>query len=276
MTINCRGTLLSLTEPKVMGIINLTPDSFFDGGKYDTEAAVLRQVEQMLHDGADIIDIGGMSSRPGAPIIDVDEELERVLPHVESILQYFPNAIISIDTIHAKTAEETLQAGAHIINDISAGRYDGTMLATVAKYKAPYIIMHMQGMPTDMQQNPEYDNVLTEIVEFIREREQACKLAGITDVIIDPGFGFGKTVEHNYSLLRNLRSFEMFNLPILAGASRKSMICKVLSVNPDKALNGTTVVNTMALLNGANLLRVHDVKEAVEAVKIYKAYADKH
>lgn len=272
MTINCRGTLLNLAEPKVMGILNLTPDSFFDGGKYDSDAAILKQVEQMLHDGADIIDIGGMSSRPGATIISAEEELQRVLPHVQAIVKQFPQAIISIDTIHAKTADETLQAGAHIINDISAGRYDAAMLSTVAQYKAPYIMMHMQGMPADMQQNPEYDNVLTEVIEFTRQRVAVCMAAGIIDVIIDPGFGFGKTVEHNYKLLRNMRSFEMFSLPILAGVSRKSMICKVLGVNPDKALNGTTAVNTLALLNGAHILRVHDVKEAVEAVKIYKAY----
>lgn len=272
MTINCRGTLLNLAEPKVMGILNLTPDSFFDGGKYDSDAAILKQVEQMLHNGAAIIDIGGMSSRPGATIISAEEELQRVLPHVQAIAKQFPQAVISIDTIHAKTASETLQAGAHIINDISAGRYDAAMLSTVAQYKAPYIIMHMQGMPADMQQNPEYDNVLTEVIEFARQRVAACMAAGIIDVIIDPGFGFGKTVEHNYKLLRNMRSFEMFSLPILAGVSRKSMICKVLGVNPDKALNGTTAVNTLALLNGAHILRVHDVKEAVEAVKIYKAY----
>lgn len=272
MKINCRGALLNLAGPKVMGILNLTPDSFFDGGKYDSDNAVLKQAEQMLHDGADIIDIGGMSSRPGAAIISAEAELQRILPHVQAIVEHFPQAIISIDTIYAKTASETLQIGAHIINDISAGRYDAAMLSTLTKYKAPYIIMHMQGMPADMQQNPTYDNVLTEVIEFTRQRVAACKAAGITDVIIDPGFGFGKTVAHNYNLLRNLRSFEMFNLPVLAGVSRKSMICKVLGVNPDKALNGTTAANTLALLNGAHILRVHDVKEAVEAVNIYEAY----
>lgn len=271
MTINCRGTLLNLTQPVVMGILNLTPDSFYDGGKY-SDADVLKQVEQMLHDGAGIIDIGGMSSRPGAAVISADEELQRILPHIQAIVKQFPQAIVSIDTIHAKTASETLQAGAHIINDISAGRYDAEMLNTVAEYKAPYIAMHMQGLPADMQHSPQYSNVLVELMEFMRERIAACKAAGITDVIIDPGFGFGKTVEHNYTLLRNLRSFDVFNLPILAGVSRKSMICKVLGVNPDKALNGTTAANTLALLNGAQILRVHDVKEAVEAVKIYKAY----
>ena len=271
MTINCRGTLLSLDTPKVMGILNLTPDSFYDGGKY-TDANTLKQVEQMLTDGADIIDIGGMSSRPGAAIISADEELQRILPQVQAIAKEFPQAVISIDTIHAKTADETLQAGAHIINDIAAGRYDAQMLATVAKHRAPYIIMHMQGMPADMQRDPQYGNVLTEVIEFMRERVAACKEAGIIDVIIDPGYGFGKTVQHNYTLLRNQRNFEMFNLPILAGVSRKSMVCKVLGVNPDNALNGTTAVNTLALLNGANLLRVHDVKEAVEAVKIIAAY----
>jgi dihydropteroate synthase len=254
-----------------MGILNLTPDSFYDGGKY-TNANTLKQVEQMLADGADIIDIGGMSSRPGAAIISPAEELQRILPHVQAIAKEFPKAVISIDTIHAQTADETLQAGAHIINDIAAGRYDADMLTTVARHHAPYIIMHMQGMPANMQRDPQYANVLTEVLEFMRQRLAACKAAGITDVIIDPGYGFGKTVEHNYTLLRHQRSFDMFNLPILAGVSRKSMVCKVLGINPVKALNGTTAVNTLALLNGANILRVHDVKEAVEAVKIVAAY----
>lgn len=271
MTINCRGTLLNLDTPKIMGILNLTPDSFFDGGRH-SDGNALQQVEQMLLDGADIIDIGGMSSRPGAAIISADDELQRVLPYVQSIVRHFPQATISIDTIHAKTAAETIQAGAHIINDISAGRYDADMLPTVAKHKVPYVIMHMQGMPADMQQNPQYNDVLIEVIEFMRERVAACVAAGITDVVIDPGFGFGKTVAHNYTLLRNLRNFDVFNLPILAGVSRKSMVCKVLGVNPNKALNGTTAANTLALLNGANLLRVHDVKEAVEAIKIYTAY----
>lgn len=274
MTINCRGTLLHFDTPKVMGILNLTPDSFFDGGKY-SDSNVLQQVEQMLTEGADIIDIGGMSSRPGAAIISADEELQRILPKVQAIVKYFPQATISIDTIHAQTADETLQAGAHIINDIAAGRYDADMLATVAKHHAPYIIMHMQGMPTTMQSNPHYHNVLVEVIGFLHERLEACKEAGIIDVILDPGFGFGKTVTHNYNLLRNLTSFESLGLPILAGVSRKSMVCKVLSVNPDKALNGTTAVNTLALLNGANLLRVHDVKEAVEAIKLVAAYKQK-
>lgn len=255
-----------------MGILNLTPDSFFDGGHYDSEKSILKQVEKMLHQGAAVIDIGGMSSKPGAQIITVEEELQRIMPSLHNIRMYFPDAIISVDTIHATVAEQALQAGAHIINDISAGRLDEAMIPTVAKYKAPYVIMHMQGLPDNMQQTPTYTNVLTEVTDFFAERIATCTQAGITDIVLDPGFGFGKTVQHNYALLRNLKYLAQFNLPLLAGASRKSMICKVLGVNPDKALNGTTAVNTLALLNGANILRVHDVKEAIESVKIMNAY----
>ena len=226
----------------------------------------------MLHQGAAVIDIGGMSTKPGAEVITPDAELARIMPHLQNIIRHFPDAIISVDTVHAKVALQALQAGAHIINDISAGRLDAAMISIVAKYKAPYVIMHMQGMPNSMQQNPTYNNVLTEVTDFFAERIAACMHAGITDIVLDPGFGFGKTVEHNYTLLRNLKYLAQFNLPLLAGVSRKSMICKVLGVNPDKALNGTTAVNTLALLNGANILRVHDVKEAVEAIKIVAAY----
>jgi dihydropteroate synthase len=272
MTINCRGTLLNLSNPIVMGILNLTPDSFFDGGHYNGEKSVLKQVEKMLHEGAAVIDIGGMSTKPGAEVITPDAELARIMPHLQNIIRHFPDAIISVDTVHAKVALQALQAGAHLINDISAGRLDTAMIPTVAKYKAPYVIMHMQGMPNNMQQNPTYNNVLTEVTDFLAERIAACMQAGITDIVLDPGFGFGKTVEHNYTLLRNLKYLAQLNLPLLAGVSRKSMICKVLGVNPDKALNGTTAVNTLALLNGANILRVHDVKEAVETIKIVAAY----
>ncbi len=271
MTINCRGHLMDFSRPKVMGILNITPDSFYDGGRLTDEEAVLKQAEKMLAGGADILDIGGMSSRPGAEIISAAEELGRVLPHVTNILARFPQAILSIDTVHASVAEACLKAGAHIINDISAGRIDAAMLTTVARHWAPYIIMHMQGLPNTMQQNPVYENVITEVMDFFAERINAGRQAGILDIVIDPGFGFGKTVEHNYTLLRNLGYFGNLGLPVLAGVSRKSMICKVLKVNPEHALNGTTAVNTIALLNGAHILRVHDVKEAVEVVKITEA-----
>lgn len=271
MTINCRGKLLDLSTPQVMGILNLTPDSFYDGGKFLSEDAALKEADKILLQGAAIIDIGGMSSRPGAELISTEEELKRVMPHLLNILRHFPEAILSIDTIHAEVAGEALKAGAHIINDISGGRFDERMLEVVAKHKAPIIIMHMPGTPDKMQQNPHYENVVTEVMDFFMQRIKAGTDAGITDVIIDPGFGFGKTVEHNYMLLRRLSYFAHLHVPLMAGLSRKSMICKVLKVNPDKALTGTIAANTIALLNGANLLRVHDVREAMETIKIVEA-----
>jgi len=272
MTINCRGKLIDLSSPKVMGILNITPDSFHDGGQYAETAKALKQVEKMLAQGADIIDVGGMSSRPGAEIISEHEELKRIMPVVKGIVENMPEAIISVDTLRAGVAKAVLQAGAHIINDISAGRFDDAMINTVAGFKAPYIIMHMQGLPADMQVAPKYNDIITEVYDFFTERITACRNAGIMDTIIDPGFGFGKSVEHNYNLLRNLKYFGNLQFPILAGVSRKSMICKVLNVNPDKALNGTTAVNMLALLNEAKILRVHDVKEAKEAIKIFEAF----
>ncbi len=272
MHINCRGRIIDFKVPKVMGILNLTPDSFYDGGRFEGEKAVLAQVEKMLKEGADFIDIGGVSSRPGAEVIGAEEELKRVLPRLVNVLREFPQAVVSVDTIHAKVAEECLKVGAHVINDISAGRYDADMLEAVATAGVPYILMHMQGQPTDMQQNPEYGDVVKEVIQFFEGRVDACCKAGIKDLVIDPGFGFGKTVEHNYTLLKHLKEFEKFGVPVLAGVSRKSMICKVLKVNPDKALNGTTAAHMLALLNGANILRVHDVREAVECVAVWEEY----
>lgn len=271
-SINCRGKLISLSSPLAMAILNITPDSFYDGGQNQSIEAMLRHVEKMLKDGATILDIGGMSTRPGAEIIPGEEELKRVIPAVEAITKAFPEAILSIDTLRASVADTALNAGAHIINDISAGLFDPNMLDTVAGHKAPYVLMHMQGEPATMQDNPVYKNVVSEVYDFLKARIDACTTAGINDIIIDPGFGFGKTVEHNYTLLRNLQYFAQLNTPILAGVSRKSMICKVLKVNPDKALTGTIAANTIALLNGANILRVHDVKEAMETIKIVAAY----
>jgi len=268
MTINCRGKLLDLSVPKVMGILNVTPDSFFDGGRYTGGDAVLEQAEKMLNEGADILDIGGMSSRPGAQIISEEEELKRVLPHIKNLVNRFSEAVISVDSIRAKVADECLQVGAHIINDISAARFDNAMISVVAKHKVPFVLMHMQGMPDTMQQNPHYENVTTEVMDFFAKRIATCRAAGIIDLILDPGFGFGKTIMHNYTLLRNLSYFKNLNLPVLAGLSRKGMIYKPLGIGVEEALNGTTTANTIALMNGANILRVHDVKETKEAVKL--------
>lgn len=268
MTLNCRGKIIDLSTPVVMGILNLTPNSFFDGGKFTNEESVLKQVEKLFREGATIIDVGGMSSKPGAEIISEEEELKRVLKPVERILEKFPETTVSIDTIHARVADECLQRGAHIINDISAGRFDANMIAMVAKYRVPFVLMHMQGMPSDMQKNPSYENVTTELLDFFAERIKVCRDSGINDLILDVGFGFGKTTEHNFTMLRNLKLFNTFNLPVLAGVSRKGMIYKTLGIKAEDALNGTTVLNTIALLNGANILRVHDAKEAREAIEL--------
>lgn len=276
MTINCRGQLISLSTPKVMGILNLTPDSFFDGGKFNALDDALRQTEKMLNDGATFIDVGGMSSRPGAEIVSEEEELQRVVPVVQQMVKRFPAVFISVDTIRARVAKETVAAGAAIVNDISAGRFDEAMLTTVAALRAPFVAMHMQGLPANMQQNPQYENVVTEVTDFFAERINACHAAGIKDVILDLGFGFGKTVEHNYTLLRQLSYFQHLNCPVLVGVSRKSMINKVLNIKAADALNGTTALNTIALMNGARILRVHDVKEAMEVVKLMEVYGGKN
>lgn len=260
------------STPIIMGILNVTPDSFFDGGTLDTEAALLARAAKMLAEGADILDVGGMSTRPGAKTVSVEEELNRVLPAIQSILKNYPEALISIDTVHAEVAKKAIEAGAVMVNDVSAGEMDAEMIVAVSMLQVPYIIMHMQGIPAHMQQNPTYSNVVKEVYTFLAEKANACMQAGVKDLIIDPGFGFGKTVEHNYALLKGLSSFKALNLPILAGVSRKSMICKVIKQNPEHALNGTTAVNMLALLNGADILRVHDVKEAREAVMLFEAY----
>lgn len=267
-SINCKGKLLSLKTPVVMGILNTTPDSFFDGGKYNSIDFALKQTEKMLNEGASIIDIGGYSSRPGADNIEAQEELDRVIPLIEKINKTFKEVIISIDTFRAKVALEAVNAGASIVNDISAGDDDPDMVATVATLGVSYIAMHKQGNSKTMQLNPTYNGVTTDVLDYFIKKIQLLRQAGIKDVIIDPGFGFGKNCQHNYSLLKNLDAFKMLDCPILAGMSRKRMINEVLNISSIDALNGTTVVNTIALLNGANILRVHDVKEAVEAVKI--------
>ncbi len=266
MTINCKGNLIDLSAPLVIGILNLTPDSFHDGGKYRDRDVIIRHTEQMLSEGADIIDIGGMSSRPGSKVIDVEEELDHVIAPIMDIHRLFPHAVLSIDTIHARVAEVAVASGVSIVNDISAGTMDEAMINTVARLRVPYIIMHMQGRPENMQESPSYHHVVREVMGHLQSRVRTCRLAGIKDIIIDPGFGFGKSNEHNFQLLKDLSLFKMLDCPILAGLSRKSMITKTLGIKNADALNGSTVLHTIALLNGANILRVHDVKEAKEAV----------
>lgn len=270
LTLNCRGTLLSLQSPQVMGILNVTPDSFFDGGRYTRQDALLRQAEQMLKEGAAILDIGGMSSRPGAEIISVEKELQRVLPAIEALHQAFPQAILSIDTIRGRVAEEAVGAGAAIVNDISAGAFDESMYPTVARLQVPYILMHMQGSPKTMQDNPDYEDVVQTVLDFFIAEVGKLRALDVHDIVLDPGFGFGKTVEHNYQLLKQMHLFKILDLPLLAGLSRKSMINKVLKTKPEQALNGTTALNMVALQQGAKILRVHDVRPAMEAVKLWQ------
>ena len=268
MTINCKGTLVDLSSPKVMGILNITPDSFFDGGKYKNESEILGQVEKMLFEGATFIDVGAYSSRPGAKHISEKQELQRIVPVIELLIKKFPEIIISVDTFRSAIARETIDAGAAIINDISGGKMDDNMFKTVANLRVPYILMHMLGIPQNMQLNPVYKDVTQEIISFFAEQIFKLHQLEINDIIIDVGFGFGKTISHNYEILKNLSLFKSLNAPILAGISRKSMLYKTLDISAKEALNATTSANTIALLNGANILRVHDVKEAMEAVKI--------
>ncbi|WP_299124908.1 dihydropteroate synthase [uncultured Tenacibaculum sp.] len=268
MTINCKGSLIDLSSPKVMGILNITPDSFFDGGKYKNEKEILIQTEKMLNDGATFIDVGAYSSRPGAKHISEEEELQRIIPVIELLVKKFPEIIISVDSFRSRVVEETINTGAAIINDISGGVMDVKMFETVAKLQVPYIMMHMQGTPKNMQQNPTYTDIVREITSFFAAQIFKLRELKVNDVIIDVGFGFGKTLEHNYELLQKLSLFKHLNVPVLTGVSRKSMLYKLLDITPQEALNATTVANTIALLNGTNILRVHDVREAVEAVKI--------
>lgn len=268
MTINCNGKLIDFTYPKVMGILNCTPDSFYDGGRYKDETQLVMQVEKMLEEGADFIDIGAYSSKPSADFVSEDEELKRMVPVVELVLRHFPEALISVDTFRAKVAKESVEAGAAIVNDIAAGNLDAVMLETVGKLKVPYIMMHMRGNPKTMVDLIQYDDIIKEMLFYFSEKIAEARSHGINDIIIDPGFGFAKTLEQNYEVLNSLELFKMTGLPMLAGMSRKSMIYKLLGITPEKALNGTTVLNTIALSKGANILRVHDVKEAVETIKI--------
>ena len=267
-TINCKGTLIDLSTPKVMGIVNVTPDSFFDGGKLTNSDEIVVQVEKMLQDGATFIDLGGYSSKPGAEFVSETEELNRVVPIVKLLVEKFPDILLSIDTFRSEVAKQTVENGAAIINDISAGLLDEKMLETVAKLQVPYIMMHMKGTPKTMQSLANYDDLLKEMNFYFSERIAKARNFGLNDIIIDPGFGFAKTLEHNYELLQNLELLQFHELPILAGISRKSMIYKTLETSPEDALNGTTFLHAFCLQKGSNILRVHDVKEAVECVKL--------
>jgi len=271
-TLNCKGKLLLLDKPLVMGIINATPDSFYDGHLNKRLDEIVLLAEKMIAEGADIIDVGGQSTKPGSKRISEEEELERVLPIINAIHKKDTTIIISIDTFYSNVAKITIDNGASIVNDISAGSIDDKMITTVASLKVPYICMHMKGTPDIMQHEPYYDDVVKEVLDFFINKVDECKQAGIVDVIIDPGFGFGKNIKHNFRLLKNLNVFSILQKPILAGLSRKSTIYKTLGVTANDALNGTTVLNTMALLNGASILRVHDVKEAKEVIELFEAY----
>lgn len=268
MTINCLGTLIDLSTPKVMGILNVTPNSFYDGGFYTDEKRILNHVEKMIHEGATFIDIGAYSSKPNAAFVSQEEELSRLLPIIDLVLNHFPKALLSVDTFRSHVAEQAIAHGACIINDISAGCLDHSMLQTIAQLQVPYIMMHMKGTPQNMQSLAQYNNVTKEVLFFFSERIATARSLGINDIIVDPGFGFAKTVTHNFEVLKNLDLFQMLDLPILIGLSRKSMIYKTLDTTPEFALNGTTVLQTIAIQKGANILRVHDVKEAIETIKL--------
>lgn len=270
-TLNCKGRILVVDKPLVMGVINTTPDSFYAPSRKQSVDDVLKQAEQMIRDGASILDIGGQSTRPGSTVVREEEELQSVVPAIDGLVKNFPGAIISIDTYYSRVAREAVAAGASIINDISAGSIDQQMIGTAVELNVPYVLMHMLGNPQNMQQSPHYENVSREVLDFFIAKSVELKKQGINDIIIDPGFGFGKTIAHNFELLRNLSLFKITGLPLMVGISRKSTVYKTLGVTPEQALNGTTVLNTIGLLNGASIIRVHDVKEAVEAVKLVRA-----
>lgn len=268
MFINCKGRLIDVSQPKVMGIINITPDSFYSGSRSKTENEILSSTEKILTEGATFLDLGAYSSRPGASDISVEEELKRMLPAIDFILKEFPEAILSIDTFRSKVAEKSIQNGAAMINDISAGNLDSNMLAIISKYQVPYVMMHMKGSPQTMKDLNQYEDLTADILFYFSERIKAARELGINDIIVDPGFGFAKNIAQNFELLSKLELFRNLELPLLAGVSRKSMIWKTLNTKAENALNGTSVLNTAALLKGANILRVHDIKEAMECIKL--------
>jgi dihydropteroate synthase len=269
MTINCKGQLIDLSVPKVMGILNVTPNSFFDGGKYKNETELLTRAEKMITEGATFIDVGAYSSKPNAEFVSEEEEISRVIPVVNLLQKHFPDTLLSIDSFRAGVARACIENGAAIINDISAGMLDDKMMETIAKYNVPYIMMHMKGTPQTMQTLTQYENIIKEMLFYFSERITVARGLGINDIIVDPGFGFSKTLDQNYAILQKLELFQILGLPLLAGVSRKSMIYKTLDSNAEMALNGTTVLNTIALTKGAKILRVHDVKEAVECVTLF-------
>lgn len=270
MFINCKGELIDLSIPKVMGILNVTPNSFFDGGKYKNEDEIISQVDKMLSEGATFIDIGAYSSKPSAEFVTEQEEIDRIVPAIELILKHFPEALLSIDTFRAEVAKASIESGAAIINDIAAGELDDKMFEVIAEYNVPYIMMHMRGNPQTMQSMTQYDDIVKEMLFYFSEKVKKARSLGINDLIIDPGFGFAKTTDQNYEVLRKMELFNVLELPVLAGMSRKSMIYKTLNNTAQEALNGTTVLNTIALTKGAKILRVHDVKEAVECVTLFE------
>ncbi|MCW3116231.1 MAG: dihydropteroate synthase [Chitinophagaceae bacterium] len=272
-TLNCKGRLLVVDKPLVMGIINVTPDSFYEGSRFEKTDCLLKQAEQMLKEGADILDLGGQSTRPGSERVTAGEELRRLAAPIENICREFPETYISVDTYYSEVAKEAVGAGACMVNDISAGSIDPQMIPVVASLRVPYILMHMKGQPGTMQQEPRYDNVTKEILDFFIFKTTELKKAGIHDLIIDPGFGFGKTIQHNFEILKNSPLFKMLQLPVLAGLSRKSSIYKTLKIPVGESLNGTSILNTIALMNGADILRVHDVKEAKQAITLFEKYS---
>lgn len=270
MTINCKGQLIDLSTPKIMGILNVTPNSFYDGGKFTLSENGLSQVGKMLDEGATFIDIGAYSSKPNAEFVSEEEERNRILPVVRGILKKFPDALLSIDTFRSGIAAVCIENGAALINDISAGNLDEKMMDIISKYNVPYIMMHMRGTPQTMQSQTNYEDIIKEMLFYFSEKVNKARSLGINDLIVDPGFGFAKTLEQNYEILQNLELFKILDLPILAGISRKSMVYKPLGLTANEALNGTTVLNTIAVSKGTNILRVHDVKEALECVKLFE------
>ena len=268
LSLNIKGKLIDLKKPKIMGILNLSRDSFYDGGKYSSKDKALKQTEKMFNEGADIIDIGAFTSKPGSVLLSAEKEKQILFPILEALTNEFPESFFSIDTFRSEIAKISIEIGASIINDISGGKFDKKMFEVIAKNKVPYVMMHMKGTPMTMQLNPEYKNVVIDVLNFFVKQVKIAQDIGVTDIIIDPGFGFGKSLDHNFELLKGLNLFKKISCPILIGLSRKSMIYNILNGNPNKSLNGTTILNTFALINGANIIRVHDVKEAKECITL--------
>ncbi len=273
-SINCKGKLIEFSSPKIMGILNLTPDSFYDGGKYTSEKNILLHVERMINDGVDIIDLGAASTRPGADILTSNEEIKRIEKALTPIIRHFPEAILSIDTYQSEVARYAIEQGGAIINDVSGGQMDSKMFSTIAELQVPYMLMHMKGTPASMQSLTDYTHLLDDLVYFFSEKITKLHALGVNDIIIDPGFGFAKTVDQNYDLLKKLKALTVFDLPILVGLSRKSMLYKYLDIESKEALNATSITNFYALQNGANILRVHDVKEAKECIQLFQKLKD--